>query len=316
MGLGVAGGAFVTCLVLLPASTELAHQIGALDHPGDDRRVHGQTTPRMAGVALYVAFWLTMIGYSHLTQGRLPLESIGLFTGSLILLLLGMYDDMGDAPVSVKLPVQLIAAHLAYVFGTRLELVPSLMQGLGWSLEPSLEMVLTYGVTIFWILSVVNAINFMDGLDTLAAGLSLLAAVSLGLAAWSWGAVDAAVFSLALAGTLVAFIPFNLHPAKLFLGDSGSTFLGFCIAIIAASASRVDLVGPEAPFLVTLFLAIPLGDLFFTVVRRIMAGRSIFVADRGHVHHRLLGAGISPRVAAAIMLGTGLAFSGLAFLLM
>lgn len=296
---------FLTALlvagILTPPVKRWAVVIGAVDHPAE-RKIHREPMPRLGGMAVYAGFWTGVLVYGGLHPGVLPAAVAGIFMGSLSLVLLGVYDDIGDAPVRIKFPVQIAAAHLAYFFGVRFDLLPGIAAFAGITLPEPLVSFTAYALTILWIVGITNAINFMDGLDGLAGGISLSASISLLLIAQLCDAAEMVPFVGALAGALLGFMPFNRFPASIFLGDTGSTFLGFALA----NFTLLTCHRPEASFgarlIPMLLLAVPLSDILYAILRRAAAGANVFGADRGHVHHRLLAAGYSPRDAAGLLL--------------
>lgn len=293
-------------LLLTPVVRLLARKLGAVDHPGE-RRVHDRVVPRLGGVAVYSAFWLGFFGLS-LSSGlgssdRAMLS--GFAMGSVILFMVGVYDDLKDAPAGLRFCIQFAVAHLAYVSGFRFFLIGELFSGFAPTAVISL---LDYVLTLFWIVGIVNAVNFMDGLDFLCAGMSLTATVSLAIISAVSGQTVFVPLYLLLIGVLLGFGFFNRPPASIFLGDSGSTFLGFFLACFSLHQSHLASGGTGAVFIPFVLLVVPLFDTLYAIVRRLYLGVSPFSADRGHLHHRLLVEFGDARMAVcSICVATGVA---------
>ncbi len=292
--------AFLMSSLMVPLSRHFALVVGAVALPGT-RHVHQSPMPRMGGLAVFSGFWAGALAYTMNSPQPMPVEMAGVFTGTLVLLLLGIYDDMGDAPVQVKLPVQIAAAHLGYFFGVRFDLLEALLKVPGWTLDPNLMAVATYVLTILWLVGVTNAMNFVDGLDGLASGITLAAVTSLLLVTQLLEIPFHGVFLVALLGAVLAFFHHNSHPASIFLGDTGSTFLGFslgCFTLLVCHTSHASLGVRLIPILL---LAVPLSDTLYAILRRLAGGANVFAADRGHLHHRLLDMGRSPAEVVQVM---------------
>ncbi|CAA7602279.1 phospho-N-acetylmuramoyl-pentapeptide-transferase [Acididesulfobacillus acetoxydans] len=287
--------ALFLAVVATPLSILLAKRWGAIDYPGA-RRVHKHPIPRLGGVAIYVAFWLT----AAVTQ-KWDQTLSGLFLGSSLILAVGIWDDVRGMRPLVKLIWQIAAAAILLFFGFSMDqislpLVRSLSLG-------GLGLVLV----VFWVVGLVNTVNISDGLDGLAAGICFEAALLLFWSASRIHQVPAAHWTLALAGAALGFLFFNFHPARVFMGDSGSMFMGYMIGgiSIAGLLKTATILGLVFPLLV---LGMPLADLTFAIVRRKLRGSPIASADRGHLHHRLLDAGLTQRQAVLLMYGISACF--------
>lgn len=288
--------ALFVAIFATPLSMKLGRRWGAIDYPGG-RRVHKTPIPRIGGIAIYAAFWIAVI-----IMGNWGREIWGLFFGSTIILVVGVIDDIFDLRAIVKLVWQVAAAALLLLFGFSMNQIslpvvgvnldfPAM--GLGW-----LGLVLA----VFWIVGLVNTVNISDGLDGLAAGICFEAALLLCWSAIRINEVSEAHLTMALAGAALGFLVFNFHPARVFMGDSGSMFLGYIIGGISIMGllKTATVLGLVFPLLV---LGMPLTDLTFAIIRRKMRGHSIAAADRGHLHHRLLDAGLSQRQAVLLLYG-------------
>lgn len=289
--------ALILCAALLtaivtPLVAALARRIGAVDAP-DARRIHQRPTPRLGGMALFVAFTPAMVwglataGHTH---GEAPGPLLGLALGGTLIFLLGLWDDLRGVRAEVKLAVQSIAAALACAAGLRVTVIP-----LGPFDLPLGEM--AGPVTVLWLLAATNALNLIDGLDGLACGIAAVAAAVVTLLAFSAGQIVLAIWMGSIMAGLLVFLLFNFHPARVFLGDSGSLTLGFLLA--GGSVHAAQACGTFGAYaLPVVALAIPLFDTLFSIIRRSAQRRSLFAPDCGHFHHRLLARGLSPRRAA------------------
>ncbi len=287
--------ALAIAVIATPFSISLAKRLGAIDYPGG-RRVHKQPIPRLGGVAIYLAFWLAALATREWDD-----TLWGLFYGSTLILLVGIWDDVKGMRPLTKLIWQVIAASILLFYGFSMDQISLPFIGrinLG---------TLGLGLAVFWVIGLVNTVNISDGLDGLAAGICFGTALILFWSANRIHQVPAAHLTLALAGASLGFLFFNFHPARVFMGDSGSMFLGYIIGgiSIAGLLKTATVLGLVFPLLV---LGMPLTDLTFAIIRRKLRGQPISSADRGHLHHRLLDAGLSQRQAVILMYGISACF--------
>lgn len=298
--------AFITAYVVTPYSMRFARRIRAVDEPSE-RRINKVTMPRLGGLAIISGFFVSMIYLliSMMLEDRVEineyhLKIIGFFIGIIIIAIVGFIDDFKDLHPLVKLAGQSLAAIVVMAFGItigdiHIPIFDNLIE-----LNDAWEYVITW----FWIVGITNAINFTDGLDGLSSGITLIACVSLLIIFASNGSpLISIILITALAGGIVGFLPFNFNPAKTYMGDCGSNFLGFAISIISilGVAKTYTIIVIIAPLIV---LALPIFDTAFAVVRRIAKGKSlkaIFQPDRGHLHHRLMNLGYSQKSAVLIL---------------
>jgi UDP-GlcNAc:undecaprenyl-phosphate/decaprenyl-phosphate GlcNAc-1-phosphate transferase len=281
----------IVCLlltvILTPVVIIVARKVGAIDYPGEERRVHRKPIPRLGGVAMYLAFVITTLYYLP----RNPSVN-GLLLGATVILAVGIYDDIKGVSPKAKLLGQIAAAAVLLFFGYQIESLTLPVIG-----QP-LKFVAPWGYVfvIFWVVSLINTVNLTDGLDGLAAGICFGACIVLLVSAVKIGQFQAAYMMAALAGCCLGFLFFNFHPAKVFMGDSGSMFLGFILAGVSVTGllKTPALFGLVLPLLA---LGMPIFDMTFAVIRRKWKGQPISLADRGHFHHRLLDMGLSHREA-------------------
>ena len=285
-----------TALVLTPAVIAFARRTGALDQP-DARKVHARPIPRIGGIGIYAAFMVSILVqliFVELTP-EFMMSLIGLMVGGTIIVAIGIIDDYCDLPAKVKLLGQILAAAVLVIgFDVRIDFITDPLGDFIY-----LEL-FAIPATIFWIVGLTNTVNLIDGLDGLAAGVSSIAAITIFLVAMEEGIPFVAMVTAALAGAAVGFLYYNFNPARIFMGDTGSMFLGFMLAGISVvgavkSAATIALIVP------ILALGLPILDTTFAIVRRMRNHRPIFKPDKGHLHHRLLAHDFTQKQAVLLM---------------
>lgn len=304
---------FLTSLIVsfiaTPYVKRLAVKVGAVDAP-NQRKVHTRIMPRMGGLAIYlgylVAFFL-FVPYSSIG------EMLGIFIGSTIVMVVGMLDDKYQLSPKWKLLGQLAATAIVVIpFGLKIGVVNlpytgSIDFSSGWLFW------LAIPITMFWIVGVTNAVNLIDGLDGLSAGVSAIATATMAIMALLMGDYKVATYCFVLLGAIVGFLYFNFHPARLFMGDTGSLFLGFNLAALSIMGFKEALfVSFIIPIVV---LGVPLWDTFFAIVRRIVNKKPISSPDKGHLHHCLLNMGLSHRATVLTIYSISIFFGTMAILL-
>ncbi len=287
--------AFAISYVMTPPVKRFAEAVGAIDVPRDDRRMHSKPVPRMGGLAIFLGFVLSLLLFVDMST-----QVMGLLLGTIVIAVMGALDDIVTLNAWIKLAGQMLAAGIAIRFGIVVDAISNFTPTGGTTFLNTTW--LSIPVTMLWIVACTNAVNLIDGLDGLAVGVSTIS--SLTMLVVSLYVADPAVSLIlaALTGACVGFMPYNLNPAKIFMGDVGSQMLGF----VLATASIMGLFKFHAiiSFLVPLLaLAVPLADTVFAFIRRIVHGQSPFHADRGHFHHRLLALGMSQKQAVAVLYG-------------
>jgi UDP-GlcNAc:undecaprenyl-phosphate GlcNAc-1-phosphate transferase len=277
--------AIIAALVVLaatPLAARLARAVGAVDQPSD-RRIHREPTPRLGGLAILAGFLVPVLYF-------LPADPAAraLVAGAVLICALGAVDDIWGLSPAVKLAGQVACAAIPVSAGLTIDHITLPFLGVG-DLGPA-----QYPLTILWFVAIVNMINFSDGMDGLAAGITGLGATTFAILAASLGRADPAIMAAALAGACVAFLVFNFHPAKVFMGDAGSMFLGFVIAGVSVSGvmKSAAAVAVVAPLIV---LAIPILDTSFVIMKRLKHGLPVYNADRSHFHHRFFTIGWGQR---------------------
>lgn len=278
--------AFLISLFVSILLTPLAAKLGvwgeAMDRPDGIRKNHKKSTPRTGGIALMASFAIT-IGFAVFMQFhgnnlvRLFLQHWGLLLGGFLVFGVGLFDDYSRLSHRIKFGIQIIAASLVYSEGFGINHV------MGYDLIP----VVSYGVTVFWILLFINAVNLLDGLDGLSAGVCLFCSLTMSILSISNGDLITSYLFVTLSGSLIGFLFYNFNPASVFMGDGGSYFLGYTIAVISLYSSVKTQAG-AAMLIPIVAMGVPMFDTFLSPVRRFLTGRGPFKPDSGHIHHMLV----------------------------
>ena len=317
--------AFITAFMMTPYSIKIAKKVGAVDVTKDNRRVHHKPMPKLGGIAVISGFIVSLV-YLLITlsiedpnklnlfgEEQYGYKLIGIFIGIVILGITCFIDDIKNIKPLAKLSGQLLAAIVVVAFGLRIGDI-----NLPFLQTEQINEVFSIILTIGWIIGITNAINLMDGLDGLSSGISLISCISLLMIfALNGSPLIAILMITALAGALTGFIPYNFNPAKTFIGDTGSNFLGFILSIvsilgIAKTYTAIVIVLP------VIVLGLPIVDTLGAIFRRIKKGKSlkaIFQADKGHLHHRILSQGFSQKQAVYILYGISATFGMFAVIL-
>ena len=287
--------AFILALAIsfacTPAVRMLAIKIKAVDVPKDNRRMHKVPIPRMGGLAIFAGFLVSVLFFVPLGN-----EFRSILIGALILVVLGIIDDIVALKPRTKFAGQIIAALIPALSGVSIHgivnpFVPGQYSTLG---------IFSIPLTVIWIVGITNAVNFIDGLDGLACGVSAIATVTMFIIAVLFGETYIALMMAALAGACLGFLPYNMNPAKIFMGDTGSMFLGYILATVSIQGlfKFYAVISFAVPFIL---LGLPIFDTGFAIVRRLLKGQSPLQADRGHVHHRLIDLGFDQKQSVAIL---------------
>ena len=292
---------FITSFVCVPMTIKLAKKVGAIDYP-NERRVNVRPIPRIGGIAVIIGFVVAVVflittmaiqGDLNLEEENMKMKLIGFLLGAIVLCSAALFDDIKNLKPWMKFLAQLIAAGVVVGFGVRIDSFNNI----------EIPMWASIAITIFWIVGIINAINLIDGLSS---GISLISCLCLLIIfATNFSPILSIILVTALAGSITGFLPFNIHPAKTFIGDVGAQFLGYALAVIAifGVAKTVTLFVLIAPILI---LGLPIFDTAFAIIRRLVKGKSIkavFQADRGHLHHRLMDKGFTQKQSVTILYG-------------
>jgi UDP-GlcNAc:undecaprenyl-phosphate GlcNAc-1-phosphate transferase len=303
--------AFTFCVSLFvavlctPLARRLAIRIGAVSTPRA-RDIHERAIPRLGGVAIAAAFFAPLLALAILdtdvaaTLKAYPRLSLGLGFGGVAIGALGVADDTLGVGARSKFAVQLCVACFAYAMGFRIQAVSIPFLGV-WEMG-----VFALPITALWIVGVVNAVNLIDGLDGLAAGVIFFAALTNFVIAVIGHQIFVAVVMAAIMGAMVGFLFYNFNPAHIFMGDSGSYFLGFLLATTSLTGAMQKTSTAVALLVPMVALGVPIFDTLFSMLRRTLERRSMFSPDRGHVHHRLIDMGITHRRAVMLLYGVSI----------
>jgi UDP-GlcNAc:undecaprenyl-phosphate GlcNAc-1-phosphate transferase len=314
---------FAISLLITPSVIWLAPRIGAMDQP-NERKIHKVPTPRLGGVAIYASFLLALGLLNLLNKEAHNLISLGtnkgvMFTIALVIITgLGIFDDLRPRTPSQKFAVQLVASTLVYLAGFQISAVTNPFGGGLLNLG-----IFSYPATVLWIVGITNAFNLIDGLDGLAAGVAAIACLTIFGVSLMMEDISTAMLILILAGAVIGFLRYNFSPAKIFLGDSGSLFLGFAISVLSMKSSTKGSTA-LAVLVPILALGLPIMDTLLSMIRRLLASLlpqqtkstsflnkldSMFSPDHAHIHHRLMDRGLSHRNAVLSLYLVAVAFS-------
>ena len=285
--------AAVVSFAATPLVKSLAFKVGAVDVPKDNRRMHKVPIPRLGGLAIFLAFMFSVLLFADIDR-----EIQGILLGAVMIVVLGVLDDILTLQALPKFAVQILAAVVVVLHGVRIEFLTNPIPH-GAATYLVLPGWLSVALTVVWIVAITNAVNFIDGLDGLAVGVSGISAATMLVVALIVAENNIAIIMAALLGACLGFIPYNFNPAKIFMGDTGSTFLGFILATVSIQGlfKLYAIISFAVPFLI---LGIPIFDICFAIIRRVAKGQNPMQADRGHVHHRLIDMGFSQKQSVAI----------------
>lgn len=288
---------FVVAVIMTPLVKKFAIKIGAVDKP-NNRKVHTKITARLGGLAIYISFLVGFIFLQPESKFVLPI-----MIGGLIIIITGFLDDLLELSAKWKLFGQILAASVVVFGGVQVEFINLPFDGqlqLGW---------LSIPLTMLWIIGITNAINLIDGLDGLAAGVSSIVLITIASMAFLDGNVFVMGMSVIVLGSTLGFLVYNFNPAKIFMGDVGALFLGFMISVISLLGFKnVTVFSLLIPVII---LAVPISDTFFAIIRRIVNKKPLSAPDKSHLHHCLIRLGYSHRQTVLIIYAMS-AFFGLA----
>ncbi|SEO67177.1 MraY family glycosyltransferase [Paenibacillus sp. OV219] len=291
---------FLIVYLLIPPFRKLAFKLDFVDKPRKnvERKIHREPIPLTASFAIFIGFFATYLAVSR----GVSWETGALFVGGVLLLIIGTVDDWyktkgKDFPALPKLVFQLSAAILVYASGIVFTGFINPFSGD----YVVLPVILQFLLTILWIFGVTTVINFSDGLDGLAGGLSAISATTLFIVAIAMGQSNSAMMAIILLGITLAYLRFNKPPAKVFMGDAGATFLGFLLAVIALDGAFKQATVLSL-FIPILALGVPIFDNLFVVVKRLLQGKPMYQADASQAHYRLLRAGLNTKQALMVLM--------------
>jgi UDP-GlcNAc:undecaprenyl-phosphate/decaprenyl-phosphate GlcNAc-1-phosphate transferase len=291
---------FICSLIITPFIKKFAIKIGATDKP-NQRKVHQKIMPRLGGLAIFISFIVGILILKPTHDYAIPI-----IVGSVIIVITGFLDDLFELSPKVKLLGQLIAAFVVVLNGIQVELINLPFGG---QIEFGL---LSIPLTVLWIVGITNAINLIDGLDGLAAGVSSIALITISAMAWLKGDMFVFSISLLIIGSTLGFLVYNFHPAKIFMGDTGALFLGYIISVTSLLGFKnVTMISLIVPVII---LGVPISDTFFAIIRRIVNKQPLSAPDKSHLHHCLLRVGFSHRQTVLLIYAIAVSFGLAAFI--
>ncbi len=297
-------GAFISYLIgvfIVPFVIDFSQKEGLVDVP-NERKIHKNPISRLGGIAIWSSTMLTFLCLVLLSYYPYGSLLSGILLGGSLMFLLGLIDDIYNLDAKFKLIIQLSIATIVYFLGVKIDTIFNPFGGTPLELG-----ILSYPITILWIVGISNAVNFIDGVDGLAGSVITVNSITLALVAVAVTPAQpiTALIAFILAGSMLAFLTFNFNPAKIFMGDSGALFSGFLLATLSiAGVMKGATLAILLPFMV---LAVPIMDITYSSLRRILKGKSPFVADAEHIHHKLLKAGFSQKITVAILTSVAIA---------
>ncbi len=295
------GIVFILCVSLTPIVIKFAKKFNLVDIPNDSRRIHNKPMPRVGGIAIVVSMYIGLAIYYFLTKNiegiALNEQFVGYVLAGIIIFTMGLLDDIFNLKARYKFIFQLVASIIVYIFGVRIT---------GVKIPFIYTDVIDFGIfsipiTLAWIIGITNSINLIDGLDGLAAGITAISATALIIIFIATSSsLESIIITAVLVGATLGFLPYNFNPAKTFMGDCSSNFLGFTLAVVSilGCAKGYTILAIIAPILT---LGVPIFDTLFAMIRRLVKGQPILKPDGAHIHHRLIKMGFSQKQAVLIL---------------
>lgn len=296
----------VISLFMTPIIRKLAIRIGAIDIPKDNRRVHKKPIPLMGGLAIYISIVITALVFLETDK-----TLISMILGGTVILISGIIDDIKGLSPKGKILFQIAGAIILILGDIKIDAVTNPFGKAGTVLRLN---GLSIPLTIFWVVGITNTLNLIDGLDGLAAGVTMISSLSFFAVAGEFNYINIMLISAILSGACIGFLPYNFNPAKIFMGDTGALFLGFMLAAVSIEGvmKSVATIAVVVPIII---LGLPIFDTTFAIFRRLLNGKSIAEADKGHLHHRLLERGYSQRKTVLILYAISAVFGICAILI-
>lgn len=287
------GVSMLVSFALTPLVKRLAYKIGAVDVPKDKRRMHDHPIPRLGGLAIFIGFVIAVMFFAQPDR-----QLRGILLGACLIVAVGVVDDSHPLGAGIKFILQIVAALIAVWHGVIIQTIANPLPFGGstyWDFG-----IMAVPITVIWIVAVTNSVNLIDGLDGLADGVSTIAALTMLVIALLMGNLEMAVICAALVGACVGFIPYNRNPAKMFMGDTGATFLGYMLANVSVTGlfKLYAIISFIVPFII---LGFPIFDTASAFTRRILKGQNPMKADRSHTHHKLIDMGMNQKQAVATL---------------
>lgn len=282
----------IISLIMTPIVRKLAIRIGAVDIPKDNRRVHKKPIPLIGGLAIYISVLVTFFVFFEMDK-----TLVSILVGGTIILISGIIDDIKGLSPKGKVVFQIISAIVLILGDVKIDAITNPFAKSGTVIPLN---GFSIPLTIFWVVGITNTLNLIDGLDGLAAGVAMIASLSFFAVASKFNYISIMLISIVLSGACLGFLPYNFNPAKIFMGDTGALFLGFMLAAISIEGvmKSVATIAVVVPIII---LGLPIFDTTFAIFRRLLNGKSIAEADKGHLHHRLLARGYSQKKTVLIL---------------
>ena len=297
--------AFIVSFFATPIAKKIAVRVGAVDIPKDERRMHSKPMALMGGLAILAGFFVSLF-YQVISSGEMEFKSFilssnmaGYFIGSIIIISMGIRDDIKPLSARAKFLAQILASVIVVAAGTRINFISNPFSLYGYN---QVGNVVSFILTVLWVAGITNAINLLDGLDGLSAGVSAIAALSLFSVSVIKGQYVTAILTVILAGATLGFLPYNFNPANIFMGEKWTAFLGFTLAVISVEGT-LEHCTAIAIAIPTLSLGLPIFDTSFAIIRRIVNKRPLGEGDKGHIHHRLINMGLSQKQSVTLLYG-------------
>lgn len=287
---------FAISMLSTPLAKRISYKVKAIDYP-KSRGLNKEPMPRMGGLAIFLGFITTVLILSFFIKDFHTRQFYGFISGGIIIVILGIFDDIYELGPKIKFIIQLLVALIVVLTGTRIDVM-------SWPLWQYLRP-FNAAITMIWIIGLINAVNLIDGVDGLAAGVSSIASLCLMVLCILSGSSLAVVLTATLAGSCLGFLPRNFSPAEIYMGDTGSTFLGYVLAVTSCIGVYKS-YAVLSIFISILSLALPILDTLFAMIRRAINRKPLMSADRGHLHHRLIDSGYSHKHAVIILYGLSL----------
>ncbi len=284
--------AFIISYALMPIVIKIAHHVDAIDYPKDNRRVHKKPIPLIGGLGIFLSVMICTILFVNMPDNKM----LSIIIGAQIMVFIGFIDDINALDAKYKFVAQILAAIITVYGGVR---ITAFSPFFGGNLIV-FNTIVSSIITVIWIVGITNTINFIDGLDGLSGGISSISALAISYISFANGRNEIAVLTMILFGACVGFLPYNFSPARIFIGDTGALFVGYMLAVISVEgaikgAVTIAIIAP------ILTLGIPIFDMAYAIVRRLLKKQPPWVADKGHIHHRLLDLGLGHRSTVLLL---------------
>lgn len=274
---------------LTPVFIKIARKLNICDNGNEDRKIHNGNIPLLGGLAIYIAFVISTLIFIDINQ-----QFISLLIVSVIMIAVGILDDVQDLSAAIKFPIQAICSILIASLGYRIDFGRHFLDG-----DVSI-LLFDIGLTTLWLVGIMNAMNLIDGVDGLASGIAAISCIGFAIIGFISSNMTIVILSLALLGSTGGFLIYNRNPARIFMGDTGSLFLGCILGVLSIMSINME-INTASLFVPIILLTVPIFDTGWAMLRRLISRKDIFSADKGHIHHRLMDKGFNQRKTVYIM---------------